>query len=104
MVLGTTVLPGWSLLRKHFFRTPHLEPGQIVVTVIVRACAIHSAQVTGLWLQSVFWSRPFELLIMPVQCASKAAADIAELVAVAGVPSTSRGQPEACSQLHSRVQ
>jgi hypothetical protein len=55
---------------------------KVVISVIVRACAIYQARGMGLWVLGAFWSLPFRLIISPVRWADEAATEVAERVAV----------------------
>ena len=61
------VLFVWSLLR-------------VLVTIAMRAYAIHRAKGVGMWLLGACWSLPFQLLMSPFRWASEAAEDIADRV------------------------
>ena len=61
------VLFVWSLLR-------------VLVTISMRAYAIHRAKGVGMWLLGACWSLLFQLLMSPFRWASEAAEDIADRV------------------------
>jgi hypothetical protein len=53
---------------------------KVIVSVIIRACAIYIAKGMGLWLLGVLWSLPFQLIINLVRCAKEAATEVADRV------------------------
>ncbi len=83
---------GWSLVPRYRLTGPIAvfillgllvwSMVKVVVSVIVRACAIHRARGMGLRLLGAFWSLPFQLIISPVRWANEAATEMADRVAV----------------------
>ena len=67
------VLFVWSLLR-------------VLVTIAMRAYAIHRAKGVGMWLLGACWSLPFQLLMSPFRWASEAAEDECQPASEACLP------------------